>query len=94
MTTPQTEASHTFHLSDLPKLDLQIDKSTNFAAWRLQWKSYCSLSGLSREDPSRQVEPLSLCFSRETLAVVQNLSLIDEQRKDVKAIIKALQMAT
>lgn len=91
MTTPRAEASYTFRLSDLPKLDLQIDKGTEFTAWRLQWKSYCSLSGLSREDPSRQVEALSLCFSRETLAVVQNLGLTEEQRKDMQGIIEALQ---
>ena len=86
-----TAPSYTFRLSDLPKLDLQIDKGTEFIAWRLQWKSYCSLSGLSKEDPSRQVEALSLCFSRETLSVVQNLGLTDEQRKDVQVIIEALQ---
>ena len=91
MTNPRAEASYTFRLGDLPKLDLQIDKGTDFTAWRLQWKSYCSLSGLSRQDPSRQVEALTLCFSRETLAVVQNLGLTDGQRKDVEAIIEALQ---
>ena len=84
-----TAPSYTFRLSDLPKLDLQIDKGTEFIAWHLQWKSYCSLSGLSKEDPSRQVE--ALCFSRETLSVVQNLGLTDEQRKDVQVIIEALQ---
>ena len=67
MSTPLPEAapgpSYTFRLNDLPKLDLQIDRGTNFTTWRLQWRSYCSLSGLA----SKQVEALSWCFSRETL---------------------------
>ena len=87
----RAEASYTFRLSDLPKLDLQVDKGTDFTAWRLQWKSYCSLSGLTREEASKQVEALSLCFSRETLAIVQNLGLTNDERKDVTAIIEALQ---
>lgn len=95
MTTPRTEASYTFRLGDLRKLDLQIDKgtdfTTDFTAWRLQWKSYCSLSRLSREDPSRQVKALTMCFSRETLAFVQNLGLNNRQREDMEAIIEALQ---
>ena len=85
------DTSYTFRLSDLPKLDLQVDKGTDFTAWRLQWKSYGNLSGLAKQDPSKQVEALSLCFSRETLAIVQNLGLTDEERKDVTTIIEALQ---
>ena len=80
-----------FRLSDLPKLDLQVDKGTDFAAWRLQWISYCSLSGLSKEVASKQVEALSLCFSRETLAIIQNLGLTEAEKKYVAAIIEALQ---
>ena len=58
----RTGTSYTFCLSDLPKLDLQVDKGTDFAIWCLQWTSYCSLSGLSREVASKQVEALSLFF--------------------------------
>ena len=82
---------YTFHLSDLPKLDLQIDKGTDFTAWHLLWKSYCSLSGLANEEALKQVEALSLCFSRGTLSIVQNLGLTDEERKNVTVIIEALQ---
>ena len=91
MTTPRAEVSYTFHLSDLPKLDLQVDKGTDLTAWCLQWKSYCSLSGLANEEASKQVEALSLCFLRETLSIVQNLGLTDEERKNMTVIIKALQ---
>ena len=83
--------SYTFCLSDSPKLDLQIDKGKDFIAWRLQWKSYCSLSGLANKEASKQVKALSLCFSRETLSIVQNLGLTNEERKNVTVIIEALQ---
>ncbi|XP_065902494.1 uncharacterized protein [Dysidea avara] len=58
MSTPPLEAapgpSYTFRLNDLPKLDLQIDRGTDFTAWRLQWRSYCSLSGLAQQEASKQ----------------------------------------
>ena len=98
MTTPLRDASdsraegrYTFRLSDLLKLDLQIDKGTDFSAWCLQWQSYYSLSGLARETASKQVEALSLCFSRETLSVVQNLGLTNDEQNNVTTIIEALQ---
>jgi len=82
---------YTFRLSDLPKLDLQLDRGTDFTAWRLQWESYCSLSGLGDQPPAKQVQALSLCLSRETLAVVQNLGLTNEARNDVSQVMQALQ---
>ena len=84
----RAEGRYTFRLSNLPKVDLQIDKGMDFSAWRLQWQSYCSLSGLARETTSKQVEALSLCFSRETLSVVQNLGLTNDERNIVITIIE------
>jgi len=49
------------------------------------------LSGLTREEASKQVKALSLCFSRDTLAIVQNLGHTNNKRNNVTAIIKALQ---
>ena len=82
--------TYTFRQGDLPKLDLQVDRGTDFTAWRTQWESYCSLSGLDEEDPSKQVKALMLCFSRETLAVVQNLGLTDDDMKRTQTIIDAI----
>ena len=69
------ETSYTFHQWDLPKLDLQIDRDTEFTAWRTQWNCYSSLSGLVNEDATKQVKALTLCLSRETLAIIHNLGL-------------------
>ena len=57
---------YVFRLSDLPKLDLQVDRGTDFEAWKTQWTSYSTLSGLSGESAATQVQALTLCFLRET----------------------------
>ena len=58
-------------------------------AWRTQWDSYSSLSGLAREDTTKQVKGLTLCLSREMLAIVHNLGLSEEQMKQPDAVIQA-----
>ena len=80
-----------FCLSDLPKLDLQKNRGTDFTAWRVQWDSYSNLSGFINQLAAKQVQALSLCFSRETLAIVQNLGLNDGARDNVAQVIQALQ---
>ena len=85
------EPAYTFRQSDLPKLDLNLDRYTDFAAWRTHWDSYCFLSGLVDEDSTKQVKVLTLCLSRETLAIVHNLGLSETQMKKPSAVIDALQ---
>ena len=41
---------YTFRQGDLPKLDLHIDHGSDFAALKVQWDSYLSLSGLDNKD--------------------------------------------
>lgn len=53
-------------------------------------KAYRSLSGLADQTTAKQVQALQLCFSRETLKVVDNLELTTAQKKDPSAIITAL----
>ena len=81
---------YVFRQGNLPRLDLQVDRGSDFAAWQAQWDSYVSLSGLSAESGDKQVQALTLCFSRETLTIVQNLGLDDEERKSVTSIIGAI----
>ena len=83
-------ATYTFRTSDLPKLDLDTDRGTDFHAWQQQWLTYRSLSGLASESATRQVQALQLCFSRETLNIVENLGLTTSQKKDQAQIIAAL----
>ena len=74
-----------------PRLDLQVNQGSDFKAWRSQWGTYLSLSGLDQESPATQVQALTLCFSRETVTVADNLGLSEDQRKDVKEIVPAIQ---
>ena len=71
---------YVFRLNDLPKLDLPVDRGTDFTAWK----------GLSGESAATKVQALTLCFSRETLTIVNNLGLTEEERSDLDAIIAAL----
>ena len=80
---------YVFRQGDLPKLDVQVDRGSDFMAWKAQWESYMSLSGLSEESAEKKVQALTLCFSRETLSIVQNLGLSDTDKQDITAIIIA-----
>ena len=70
---------HIFRPGDLPKLDLQVDREADFKAWKSQWEAYLNLSGLSTESEAKQVQALTLCFSRETVTIVDNLGLTEAQ---------------
>ena len=81
---------YVFRQGDLLKLDLQVDRGTDFTAWKLQWDSYLSLSGLAGKSAAKQVQALTLCFSRDTLSIVQNLRLTEEEKGSVDSIIGAM----
>ena len=83
----QLYATYVFRQGDLPKLDLQVDRGTNFKAWKVQWDAYLSLSGLDQEDQAKQVQALTPCFSRETITVVDNLGITAEQRGNATQIV-------
>jgi len=83
--------TYTFRTGDLPRLDLQVDRGTDFKAWKTQWEAYLSLSGLGTQNQTKQVQALTLCFIRETLTIVENLGLSETQRGSVEAILTTLQ---
>ena len=83
--------SYVFRQGDLPKLDLQVDRGTDFAAWKAQWEAYFSLSGLDSQPDAKQVQALTLCFSRETVTIVDNLGLTADQRGKAKDVIAAVE---
>ena len=81
---------YTFRQGDLPKLDLEVDKGSDFIAWNAQWKAYRTLSGPSDEEATKQADVLRLCFTRDTLTTINNLGLTQDQENDPVAIIEAL----
>ena len=70
----RTPPTYTFRLGDLPKLDLQVDRGSDFKAWKAQWTAYFNLSRLNRQAATKQVQALTLFFSRETVTIVENLT--------------------
>ena len=70
---------YTFCQGDLPKLDLQVDRGSDFKARKAQWQAYYTLSGLSKEADVTQVQALTLRFSREIIPIVDYLGLSAEQ---------------
>ena len=83
--------AYVFRQGDLPKLDLQVDRGTDFSAWKSQWEAYLSLSGLGAQAMAKRVQALTLCFSRETVTIVENLGLSVDQRADVGHVVTAIQ---
>ena len=73
--------AYIFRQGDLLKLDLQVDRGSDFKAWKIQWEAYFSLSGLDDQAAEKQVQALTLSLSREMLTIVENLGLTDAQRK-------------
>jgi len=55
-------SSYVFRTSNLPKLDLNINRGTDFQAWHQQWLAYRSLSGVSAELAAKR----QLCIQRDT----------------------------
>ena len=80
-----------YRKSELPKLDIAIDRGPRFAAWKIQWESYCALSGLLNQPASTQVQALTLCMSKDTVAFINTLGLSEEDMKDQAKIIDALE---
>ena len=82
---------YVFRQGDLPKLDLNVDRGTDFKAWKAQWEAYFSLSGLDGQSNAKQVQALTLCFSRETVTIVDNLGLTTKQLRKTTEIIAAIE---
>ena len=82
----------TFRRSDIPKLDLDVDRGSNFKAWLEEWSAYIAVSGLSEENGDTKYHVLRLAFSRETASVVNNLGLPEEDKKKIDKIIQALKV--
>ena len=49
-----------------------------------------NLSGLTDESNEKKVQALTLCVSRKTLSIVQNLGLSSDEMKDAAIIIAAI----
>ena len=75
---------------DLPNWTYKSTEGADFSAWKTQWDAYLSLSGQGKEPQSKQVKALTLCFSRESITVVDNLD--SESERQVKLLMLSVYM--
>ena len=87
---PELEMPYTFRKGDLPTLDLDHDDAPAFLRWEEMWNAYRDVSGLAAEQADRQVKVLKMCFQGETLTIVNNLGISQEDRGDPTSIVEAL----
>ena len=83
-----TMMAYIFRQGDLSKSDLQVNRGSDFKAWKTQWEAYLSLSGLADQEQAKQVQALTLCFSHEMVAIVDNLGLTAAQHRNAKQIVE------
>ena len=83
---------YTFRKSDIPFLDLDIDRGNAFTSWKEKWNAYavCIIVWTGWGKCSNPVNVLRLAFPRDTALVVGNVGLSEDKKKDVKTIMKAL----
>ena len=82
----------TFRRSNIPKLDLDVDRGSNFKAWLEEWSAYIAVSELGKENADTKYHVLRLAFSREMASVVDNLGLPEDNKKKIDKIIQSLKV--
>ena len=85
----EVKMPYTFRKSDLPVLDLEVDRGADFTSWSESWESYMRLSGLQDEQPATKVDALKQCLTRGSLRIMNNLGLTATQLADVTQIVDA-----
>ena len=89
---PRIRMLYVFRQGDLPKLDLQVDRGTDFTAWKAQWEAYRRLSGLDKNPTSNRWK-CSPCVSttRHWLLSTTSIGFTAEQRGSVPSIVEPMQ---
>ena len=49
--------------SDIPRLDVDVDRGSSFKGWLEEWSAYHAVSGLSEESDDTHNHALRLAFS-------------------------------
>ena len=69
----------------------QGDKAANWEFFRQQWEDYEVATGLDQRDSKIRLATLRSVMGRECMQIFMNLKLTDEERKDVKTCVEALE---
>lgn len=88
---PRVRMQYTFRQSDLPMLDLESGNTKkSFEIWKKRWEAYVDLSGLQNESAVRQSRVLQFCFQDETINVIENSGLNQDEKEDPEMILQVL----
>ena len=64
-----------FRQGNLPKLDVQVDRGSDFTVWTAKWESYMSFSELSEVSDEKKVQALTMFHTRNPFYCSQPWSL-------------------
>ena len=78
-------------LTQPDKLDLSVDRGASFRAWKTRWKDFCTLSGLTSQPTAVQLAMMRSCLSDDTIRVVENMGLSQEESADMNVILERLE---
>ena len=81
---------YTFRKSDLPVLDLEVQRGVDIDTWVASWEGYRCLSGLRDEPAQTQVDALEQCLTSASLRILRNLGLTAEQLADAAVIVEQI----
>ena len=74
-----------------PILDLSVDRYAAWKIWKSRWDDYSIVTGLNEKAPAYQCSMLRYAFSEETRKIYEALTLSENDKKDIKVIIKAIE---
>ena len=78
---------YTFRKSNLPTLDLEIQRGSDLDVWIEAWEGYVFLSGLRDEDEQTKVYALKQCLTDNSRRILTNLGLTADQMSNMSTII-------
>ena len=78
---------YTFRKSDLPTLNLEIQRGSYLDVWIEAWEGYVFLSGLRDEDEQTKIHALKQCLTDNSPRILTNLGLTPDQMSNVSTVI-------
>ncbi|XP_043235622.1 uncharacterized protein LOC122388509 isoform X2 [Amphibalanus amphitrite] len=74
------------------RLDLSTERGDAFRTWKERWEDFYLLAGIGAMEPRAQMAALRACLTDDTNRVVRNLPLEEDERQDVHAMIRQLEV--
>ena len=81
-----------YHIPPLKKMDMDMDSNLreNWSLFKLSWTNYADATRIDTKLTKVQVRTLLSIVGKECLKIIKNLPMTEEERADIKSIIKKL----